>query len=74
MFRAARASRIGGHLIQVAAVSGRWPEGSHTFSQPDLFVVATALHHGLTIVTPDTTEYAKARIAILNPWIDNDTR
>jgi predicted nucleic acid-binding protein len=42
----------------------------HTFSQPDLIIAATALHHGLTIVSRDTKDYAKARVAILNPWTD----
>jgi predicted nucleic acid-binding protein len=41
----------------------------HTFSQPDLIIAATAQHHGLTIVSRDTQEFLKARIAVLNPWI-----
>ena len=40
----------------------------HTFSQPDLIIAATALHHGLTVVTRDTDEYEKARVPVLNPW------
>ncbi len=40
----------------------------HTYSQPDLFIAATALHHGLTVVTRDTEDYAKARVPVLNPW------
>jgi predicted nucleic acid-binding protein len=40
----------------------------HTFSQPDLIIAATALHHGLTVVTRDTDEYDKARVPVLNPW------
>lgn len=43
----------------------------HTFSQPDLLIAATALHHGLTIVTRDTSEYLKAGAAVLNPWVDS---
>jgi predicted nucleic acid-binding protein len=42
----------------------------HTFSQPDLIIAATALHHGLTLVTRDTTDYEKARLQIRNPWLD----
>jgi predicted nucleic acid-binding protein len=42
----------------------------HTFSQPDLIIAATGQHHGLTIVTRDTTDYAKARVAVFNPWVD----
>ena len=40
----------------------------HTFSQPDLIIAATALHHGLTIVSHDTSEYRKANAPVLNPW------
>lgn len=40
----------------------------HTFSQPDLIIAATALHHGLTIVSRDTSEYRKANVPVLNPW------
>jgi hypothetical protein len=41
----------------------------HTFSQPDLIIAATALHHGLTVVTRDTSDYGRARTPVLNPWI-----
>lgn len=40
----------------------------HTFSQPDLIIAATALEHGMTIVSRDTRDYQKARAAFLNPW------
>ena len=43
-------------------------KGGHTFSQPDLIIAATALHHGLTVVTRDTADYAKTRVPLLNPW------
>jgi len=41
----------------------------HTYSQPDLIIAATALHHGLTIVTRDTRDYERARAPVLNPWV-----
>ena len=41
----------------------------HTFSQPDLIIAATALHHGLTVVTRDVSDYQKARAPVLNPWL-----
>jgi len=41
----------------------------HTFSQPDLIIAATALDHGLTIVSRDTSEYKKARLPVRNPWL-----
>jgi predicted nucleic acid-binding protein len=40
----------------------------HTFAQPDLIIAATALHHGLTIVSRDTTDYERTRAPVLNPW------
>ena len=45
-------------------------KAGHTYSQPDLFIAATALHHGFTVVTRDTAHYVKARVTVLNPWID----
>ncbi len=42
----------------------------HTFSQPDLIIAATALQHGLTVVTRDTGDYQLARVPLLNPWVD----
>jgi len=45
-------------------------KAGHTFSQPDLIIAATALHHGLTVVSRDVSDYRKARVAVLNPWSD----
>ncbi len=42
----------------------------YTFSQPDLIIAATALQHGLTIVSRDTTDYVRAGVAVFNPWVD----
>lgn len=44
-------------------------KAGHTFSQPDLIIAATALHHGLTLVSRDTADFEKARVSLLNPWI-----
>ena len=43
----------------------------HTFSQPDLIIAATALHHGLSIVTRNVADYARAQVAVVNPWLEN---
>jgi predicted nucleic acid-binding protein len=40
----------------------------HTFSQPDLIIAATALQHGLTVVTRDRSDFDKARAPVFNPW------
>ena len=45
----------------------------HTFSQPDLIIAATALQHGLTVVTRDTGDYKLARVPLLNPWLDESS-
>ncbi len=44
-------------------------KAGHTFTQPDLLIAATGLHHGMTVVTRDTTDYARTRVALLNPWL-----
>jgi hypothetical protein len=43
-------------------------KAGYTFSQPDSFIAATALHHGLTVVSRDTREYERAGVPVLNPW------
>ena len=40
----------------------------HTFSQPELIIAATGLHHGLTVVTRDRSDFDKARVPVFNPW------
>ena len=42
----------------------------HTFSQPDLIIAATALQFGLTLVTRNTEDFVKTRVALINPWIE----
>jgi predicted nucleic acid-binding protein len=43
-------------------------KAGHTYSQPDLIIAATALEHGLTIVTRDRRDYDKAGVSVVNPW------
>ncbi|MDX2268326.1 MAG: type II toxin-antitoxin system VapC family toxin [Bryobacter sp.] len=40
----------------------------HTFSQPDLVIAATALHHGLTVLSRDRSQFEKANVPVLRPW------
>jgi toxin FitB len=47
-------------------------KAGHTFSQPDLFIAATALHHGLTLVSRDVGDYARAHVPLFNPWVDTE--
>jgi len=49
-------------LVEVGRKSG------HTFSQPDLIIAATALHHGLAVVTRNTRDHELARAKVRNPW------
>jgi predicted nucleic acid-binding protein len=49
-------------------------KAGYTFSQPDLIIAATALHHGLTVVSRDVSDYQKARAPIMNPWSDQPPR
>jgi toxin FitB len=46
-------------------------KAGHTFSQPDLIIAATGLHHGVTIVSRDTDDFLKARAAVFNPWVES---
>ena len=41
----------------------------HTYSQPDLFIAATAALRGLTIVTRDPGDFVLTGVAVLNPWL-----
>ena len=43
-------------------------KSGHTFSQPDLIIGATALHHGLTVVSRDAADCVRAGVPLLDPW------
>jgi predicted nucleic acid-binding protein len=43
-------------------------KAGHTYSRPDLIIAATALCHGLTILSRDTSDYERARVPVINPW------
>ncbi|MGH6943272.1 MAG: type II toxin-antitoxin system VapC family toxin, partial [Geminicoccaceae bacterium] len=40
----------------------------HTFSQPDLFLAATAAFHGLTVATRNVTDFEHTGVSVFNPW------
>ena len=46
-------------------------KAGHTFSQPDLIIAATALQHGLTVVTRDRSDFDRARVPVVDPWEDS---
>lgn len=43
-------------------------KSGHTYSHPDLLLATTALHHGLTVVTRDRSDFDMARVKVFNPW------
>ena len=45
-------------------------KAGYTYSQPDLIIAATALHHGFAVVTRDKNDFDKAGVPVLNPWED----
>jgi predicted nucleic acid-binding protein len=45
-------------------------QAGYTFSQPDLIIAATALDHGLTVVTRNVSDYERVRTPVFNPWVD----
>ena len=49
-------------LVEAGRKSG------HTFSQPDLIIAATAIQHGLTVVTRDRSDFDRAGALVVNPW------
>jgi predicted nucleic acid-binding protein len=42
---------------------------NYTFSQPDALLAATALEHGLGVVTRNTVDFERAGVLLLNPWL-----
>ena len=45
-------------------------KAGYTFSQPDLIIAATALCHGLTVVTRNESDFVRAGCGVFNPWTD----
>jgi predicted nucleic acid-binding protein len=43
-------------------------KSGHTYSHPDLLLAATALQHGLTVVTRDRSDFDSAGVPVFNPW------
>jgi hypothetical protein len=47
---------------------------NYTFSQPDLFIAATAAVHDLCVVTRNLEDFLMAKVPVLNPWTDDKPR
>jgi predicted nucleic acid-binding protein len=65
------ASNFADRLLPIDAIVGRaWGELSAARSVPvvDSLLAATALIHGLTLVTRNMRDFRFADLAVLNPW------
>lgn len=51
------------HMVEKGRKQG------HTFSQPDLFIAATASVHHLCVVTRNVGDFEKAQVPVLNPFL-----
>jgi hypothetical protein len=45
-------------------------KNGHTYCQPDLIIAATALTHGLTVVSRDKADHERVGVPVFNPWTD----
>jgi predicted nucleic acid-binding protein len=43
-------------------------KSGHTYTQPDLFIAATALFHGITLVSRDVRDFSRTGVSLFNPW------
>lgn len=62
-----------GRLLSVdAAVADRWGHLQALAGRPvpaiDSLLAATALHHGLTLVTRNVKDFSDMGVALVNPW------
>lgn len=43
-------------------------KANYTYAQPDALIAATALVHGLGVVTRNTADFVRAGVHLLDPW------
>jgi hypothetical protein len=55
-------------LVTWRCMAERGRKANHTFSQPDLFIAATAAVHSLSVVTRNVDDFIRAEIPVFNPW------
>jgi toxin FitB len=69
-------ARFAGRILPIeAGVADRWgvlaagaKKQGETLSAIDGLLAATALHHNLTIVSRNVSDFADTRVQVLNPW------
>jgi hypothetical protein len=62
---------FGGRILPVDAVVAIRGAGLHPpdpRSERDALIAATALTHGMTVVTRNTADFEATGVALLNPW------
>ena len=55
-------------LLKWRSLMERGRKIGHTYSHPDLLLAATALQHGLTVVTRDRSDFDQSGVPVFNPW------
>lgn len=64
-----------GRILAIdARVADRWGRLMASAKRPipavDSLLAATALHHGLTMVTRNEKDFADLGVQVINPWVD----
>ena len=55
-------------ILEWRRMVARGRESSITFSQPDLFIAATAYVHSLVVCTRNEEDFLKTDVPVFNPW------
>lgn len=55
-------------LFQWRLILENGRKSGHTFSEPDSIIAATAMCHGLTVVTRDRADFDRAKAPVIDPW------
>ncbi|MDE2926570.1 MAG: type II toxin-antitoxin system VapC family toxin [Acidobacteriota bacterium] len=55
-------------ILEWRRMIARGKERAVTFSQPDLFIAATAKVHSLTLCTRNEKDFRRTNIPVFNPW------
>ena len=56
-------------VLRWADISARAEKAGRPGSFADGLIAATALHHGMTLVTRNTSDFESFGVALVNPWI-----